>query len=97
MSESFPGQNLIKKQISDSVADIFHDMEPNIVTFAVNKTIQCGLYEGFVQLRTNMYIQSDDISLDLQCLTFYNETMIQLMTNMANFLLKIYIWFSFHV
>lgn len=48
MSECFPGQNLIKKQISDSVADISYDMEPNIVTYTVNKTIQCGLFEGNV-------------------------------------------------
>lgn len=53
MSECFPGQNLIKKQIYDSVADIFYDIEPNIVTSTVNKAIQCGLFEGLVHLRTN--------------------------------------------
>lgn len=31
-------------------------MEPNIVTYTlVNKTIQRGLFEGLVRLRTNMY------------------------------------------
>lgn len=49
-------------------------METNIVTFTINKTIQRGLFEGFVQLRTNVYFQGDDIYLDSECLSFYYDT-----------------------
>lgn len=44
------------------------------MTFTVNKTIECGLFEGLVQLRTNVYFQGDDIYLDLECLSFYYDT-----------------------
>ena len=62
----FSCQNLIDKQISDSVADIFfNNMEliQSIKQFG-------GLFEGSVYLRTNMHFYN--IYLDLGCLIVYN-------------------------
>lgn len=44
------------------------------MTFTINKTIQCGLFEDLVELRTNVYFQGDDIYLDLECLSCHHDT-----------------------
>lgn len=43
------------------------------MTFTINKTIQCGLFEDLVELRTNVYFQGDDIFLDLECLSCHHN------------------------